>query len=141
MAPRVSRAKLKQARLSRIGGGGRSAFVQGQVGVFLQSALVVREQFHGIVRLQAVGLDRGIDLEFYQAHELDLVPLRQRQNLADSAAFDDFLNVPAALFIGIEEDVHLGDTAKEVVQVAHDVLVGADHEDAKVIHFAGADLV
>ena len=31
------------------------------------------------------------------------------------------------------------DAAKEIVQVAHDVLVGADHENAEVINFARDD--
>ena len=74
-----------------------------------------------------------------QAHQLDLVPLRHREDFADRAAFDNFLDVPAALLVGIEEDVHLGHATEQVVQVAHDILVGADHEDTEVVEFAGND--
>ena len=33
--------------------------------------------------------------------------------------------------------MHLGHTAKQIVQITHDVLIRAHHEYAEVIHFAG----
>ena len=77
--------------------------------------------------------------DFQQTHQFDFVPLRHGEHFADGAAFDHFLDVPAGFFIGIEEDMHLGDATKQIVEVAHDVLIGADHENAEVIHFAGRD--
>ena len=35
--------------------------------------------------------------------------------------------------------MHFGDAAEEIVQIAHDVLVGAHHEQAEVINLAGMD--
>jgi hypothetical protein len=43
------------------------------------------------------------------------------------------LDVEAVGFVVLEEDVDLVDAAEEVVQVAHDVLVGAGEVDAEVI--------
>ena len=53
--------------------------------------------------------------------------------LDDGVAFDDFLDVIAGRLVGFEEDVDLVDAAEEVVQVAHDVLVGAHQEEAEVV--------
>jgi hypothetical protein len=47
--------------------------------------------------------------------------------------FDDFLDVIAGGFVGFEEDMDFVDAAKEIVQVAHDVLVRAHQEKAEVI--------
>ena len=35
--------------------------------------------------------------------------------------------------------MRFGDPAKEIVQVSHDVLVSADHEDAEIVDFARDD--
>src|SRR5438034_8686897 len=35
--------------------------------------------------------------------------------------------------------MHLGDAAEQIVEVAHDILIGPDHEHADVIHLAGRD--
>ena len=64
-----------------------------------------------------------------------------REHFADGRAVDRFLDVPAALFVLIEEDVGLVHAAEEVVQVAHDVLVGADEEEAEVVGLAGLEAV
>ena len=73
--------------------------------------------------------------------EFVLVPLRHGEHFADGAAFDRFLDVPAALFVLIEKDVHFVHAAEEVVHVAHDVLIGAHEEEAEVVGLAGLQLV
>src|SRR5256885_7348162 len=50
-----------------------------------------------------------------------------------SSDLDDFLDVIAGRFIRVEKDVDLIDSSKKIVQVAHDVLVGAHKEEAEVI--------
>jgi hypothetical protein len=42
--------------------------------------------------------------------------------------FDDFLDVIAGRLVGFEKDVDFVHAAKEIVQVAHDVLIGAHQE-------------
>src|SRR5206468_2819120 len=113
--------------------------VEGEIRVFLQQPFVIGEKLHRVVRLQKIGLDRDIDLRFEQSHQFDFVPLRHREHFADGAAFNDLFNVPAGFFIGIEKDVRFGNAAEQIVKVAHDVLVSADHEDAEIINFAGND--
>ena len=85
--------------------------------------------------------DRRVHLRFHLPRELRLVPLRHAEHVADGAAFDGFLDVPAALFVFIEEDVRLVHPAEKIVQIAHDVLVGAHEEEAEVVRLAGLQLV
>ena len=44
---------------------------------------------------------------------------------------------PAGFFVRVEKDMHFGNASKQVVQVAHDILISANHEDAEIIDFAG----
>ena len=67
--------------------------------------------------------------------------MRHRQHFADRLAGDFFFDVEAALFVGIEKDVHFVHAAEEIVDVAHDVLIGAGEEHAEVIGLVGAQLV
>ena len=48
--------------------GGRFGAVERKIRVFLQKTLVVGKKFHGVVRLQAIAFDRGVDLRFEKAH-------------------------------------------------------------------------
>src|SRR6266496_5108789 len=104
--------------------------VETEVGVFLQEPLVVVEQSHRVVRLEAIGLNRLIYLRFEQAHQLEFIPLRHCEHFPDCAALDHFLNVPARFFIWVEENMYLRDPAKQIMQITHDVLVSAHHEEA-----------
>src|SRR6266540_6695209 len=113
--------------------------VETEISIFLDKTLVVGEKFHRVVWLESIGFDGGIYLRLEQPHQFNFVPLGHGKHLADGAAFDDFLNIPAGLFVGIEENMHLRDAAKQVVQVAHDILISAHHENADVIHFPGRD--
>src|SRR5205807_5894494 len=42
---------------------------------------------------------------------------------------------------GIEKNVRFGNATEQIVKIAHDVLISADHEDAEIIHFARNDAV
>ena len=60
-----------------------------------------------------------------------------RQRLPDGRALDDFLDIIPRGLIRLEKHMHLVDAPEEVVEVAHDVLIGAHEEDAQVV---GLDL-
>src|SRR5207249_4831464 len=68
---------------------------------------------------------------------LDFVPLRHCKNLSNRAALNHFLNVPAGFFVGIEQNMHLRYAAKQIVEIAHDVLVSAHHKNTEIIYFSG----
>ena len=55
------------------------------------------------------------------------------QHLVHRHAGDDLLDPEIARLLGIGVHVHLGHAAEQVMRVTHDVLVGADEEDADVI--------
>src|SRR5436309_737663 len=111
--------------------------VQAEVSVFLQEPLVIVEELHGVVGLETIGFYGLIDLRFQQTHQLKLVPLSHRKYFTDGAALDHFLDVPTGFFVRIKENMHFCDAAKQVVQIAHDILVSAHHEEAEIINFSG----
>jgi hypothetical protein len=76
-------------------------------------------------RFQAVALDRRVDLRLHASFEFALVILNRVKRLGDVAAFNHFLHIVAVGFFGIEEDMNLADAAEKVVEIAHDVLIGA----------------
>src|SRR5215212_10319744 len=112
-----------------------------QIRLILEAALELLQQPHALVRLHAVLLDRDVDLLLHPLLQVAPVPLRHRQHLADRLARDLFLDVEAGLFVGIEEDVHLVHAPEEIVDVAHDVLIGAGEEGAEEVRLLGLDLV
>src|SRR5207249_2913601 len=67
--------------------------VKREISVFPQKTLVIIQQFHGVVRLKAIGFDRVVDLCLEQPHQLDFVPLRHGKNFADRAATDHLFDV------------------------------------------------
>src|SRR5438132_10843705 len=104
--------------------------VKRKIRVFLKETLVVGEEFHRIIWLEPIGFDCGVDIRFEKPHELDFVPLRHGKHFADGAAFNHFFDVPTRFFIGIQKNVYLGHASKQIVEVAHDVLISAHHENA-----------
>src|SRR5205814_5482344 len=99
--------------------------VKRKISVFLKQTLVVGEEFHRIIWLEPIGFDCGVDFRFEKPHQLDLVPLRHGKHFADRASFDYLFDVPTRFFIRIEENVHLSDPSKQIVEVAHNVLISA----------------
>jgi hypothetical protein len=75
----------------------------------------------------------GVDLGLHAPAELLPLVLHALDDIGDAAAAQGLLDVEAIGFVGLEKDVHLVDAAEEIVQVAHDVLVGAGEEDAEVV--------
>ena len=57
------------------------------------------------------------------------------EDVGDAAAAQRFFDVEAVGFIVFEEDVDLVDAAEEVVEVAHDVLIGAGEKHTEVVRF------
>ena len=125
-----SESKLNLAVPSRKLGGLGGAAVELEIGVAFETALVIGEEFHGFVGFEAIAFDGGVDLGFDVAGEFIFVPLGEGEDFADGAAFDDFLDVPAIVFVFVEEDVGFVDATEEIMEVAHDVLVGAHEEEA-----------
>ena len=50
--------------------------IEREISVALQPALVIGQDLHRVVRLEPITLDRSVHLQFHQAHEFDLIPLR-----------------------------------------------------------------
>ncbi|MEY5016664.1 MAG: hypothetical protein RIS92_3022 [Verrucomicrobiota bacterium] len=104
-----------------------------EVGVTLKRFFVVGEQPHRVVGFQPVRFDGGVNLRFHLTNQFALVPLHHGENFTDGGAFDGFLDVPSGLLVFIEEYMGFVDSSEKVVQIAHDVLVGAHQEDADVV--------
>src|SRR4051812_8081609 len=107
----------------------------GEVGVFLESTFIVIKQSHAFRRLELVRFDRLVDLCLHLALQFQFIVLHGSERLDDSGAFDDFLDVITGAFVGIQKNMDLIHAAKKVVQIAHDVLVGAHEEKSKVVWF------
>src|SRR5947209_2558937 len=107
--------------------------INAEVGLVFESTLELLQQAHPFGRLQDVGLDGRVDLRLHPLLEVAPVVLRHGQHLADGLAGDLFLDVEAAVLVRVEEDVDLVHAAEEVVDIAHDVLVGAGEKDAEVV--------
>src|SRR5216684_1863674 len=86
-------------------------------------------------------VEAEVGLVFQSPLEVLPVVLRHGQHLADRLAGNLLFDVEAAFFVLIEEHMDLVDAAKEVMDVAHDVLIGASEKDAEVIGLAVAQLV
>ena len=59
--------------------------------------------------------------------------MREGEDLADRATGQDFFDIMTGVFVLIEIDVHFIHTAKEVVQVSHDVLIRAGQKKSDVV--------
>src|SRR5436853_5207102 len=58
-------------------------------------------------------------------------------NFTASATLDYFFDIQAGFFVRVEKEEHFDNASKQVVQVDHDILISANHEDAQIIDFAG----
>src|SRR5947199_7213899 len=103
-----------------------------EVGLILEPALELLEQAHPLVRANDILFDGRVDLRLHPLLQVAPVVLRHGQHLADGVAGDLFFDVEAALLVVVEKDVYLIDAAEEIVDVAHDVLVGAGEKNAEV---------
>ena len=61
--------------------------------------------------------------------------------MVDRVTGEHLLDVVALVLILIEEDMHLIDAPEEVVEIPHDVLIGAGEENAEVVGLAGSHAV
>ena len=104
-----------------------------------RAAFVIGEELHGFVRLEPVALDRGIDLQSSRSRISSILSHCVMASTSPMVLPSMISSMYQPRFlVRIEEDVHLVDAAEEIVQVAHDVLVGADHEKAEVVGLARA---
>ena len=69
----------------------------------------------------------------HAAGEYMAVVLSETDNVIHSEALDTIFNVKAILFVVFKEDVDFIHTAKQVVQVAHYILIRTDQKYAKVV--------
>jgi hypothetical protein len=74
-----------------------------------------------------------VDLLLDAAAELLPLVLHALDDVGDAGAGECLLDVEAVGLVVLEEHVDLVDAAEEVVQVAHDVLIGAGEVDAEVV--------
>src|ERR1700752_3677821 len=70
-----------------------------------------------------------------------LIPLGHRQDAPNSAPLDPFLYIPSRLLVFVQKDVNLIRAAKEIVKVAHDVLISAHQKKSEVVRFTQPDAV
>src|ERR1035441_2083177 len=71
----------------------RAMQLKAQVGVLLQTALVIIEEPHGFGGFHPVGLDGLVDLRLHLPLQFILVVLDRGQALDDGAALDNLFNV------------------------------------------------
>ena len=114
----------------------KAATLELEVSGGLKTLFVGFEEAHAFIGFEDVGLDGAIDLFLHAAGEHSLVILHIGEDFADGAAGNGFLDVKAARFIGIEEDVGFVDATEEIVEIAHDVLIGADKENTEIVGLA-----
>src|SRR5436190_18659053 len=107
--------------------------LEGEVSVVPETAFILVQPSHTFAWFHPVTFDRDVDLRFQLPCQILFVVLHGGQRLHNRGALDDFLDVITCCFIRIEEDMHLIYAAKEVVQVAHDVLIGAHQEKTKIV--------
>src|ERR1022692_4669148 len=136
-SPRTSRPSDRSSSVLGVESGmpqlDRDMQLEAQVGVLLQPALVIIEEAHGFGGFHAVGFDGLVDLPLHLPLQLILVILDRGEALDDGAALDDLFNVVARWLVGFEEDMDLVNAAEQVVQVPHDVLIGAHQEEAEIV--------
>ena len=103
-----------------------------QVGVRLQSLLVVAAQAGRLLERDLAGAHRDLD---GAAHLLDQRgACRTRRSAARPSTSSPSTTCSTSYRpSAIERDVHRVGVAEQVVQVAEDLLVGADQEDAEVV--------
>src|SRR5436305_3848952 len=99
-----------------------------EVGLILEPALELLEQAHPLVRADNILFNCGVDLRLHPLLQVAPIVLRHGQHLADRVPRNLFLDVETAPLVGIEEDVHRVDAAEELVDVAHDALIGPGEE-------------
>src|SRR5262245_55926875 len=103
---------------------------EAQVSVAFQAPFVFVQEAHGFAGFDAVRLDGFVHLRLHPPFQFVFVVLHGGQGLADGGALDDLLDVIPGGFVRLEEDVDLVDASEKIVQVAHDVLIGAHEENA-----------
>src|SRR5262249_27669199 len=82
-----------------------------------------------------------VNLALHLSLQFIFIILNRIQGLDDGCAFDDFFDVITGGFVGIEEHMDFIDAAEKIVQVAHDVLVGAHQEKAELVRLGLAAAV
>src|ERR1700730_642748 len=108
-------------------------FIEVQVGVAAETALVVVHDAHALIWFQTIAFDSSVYLSFDQANQLVLVPLRHGENADHRATLDGFFDVPAAFFVFVKEDVNLVNSAKQIMQVTHDILVRTQQKETEIV--------
>src|ERR1700722_1834292 len=108
-------------------------FIEVQVGVAAETALVVVQDAHALIWFQTIAFDSSVYLSFDQPNQLVLAPLRHGANADHRATLDGFFDVPAAFFVFVKEDVNLVDSPKQIMQVPHDILVGTQQKETEIV--------
>ena len=107
-----------------------------QVGPAADEAFVEIDHRHAFTGTDRVRLRRAVHLTLEHPAEVLGVVLDHAEDAFDRVARDAFFDVEAVGLVVLEEDVGFVHAAEEVVKVAHDVLVGADHEGADIVGLA-----
>ena len=107
-----------------------------QVGAAADEAFVEVDHRHAFAGTDGVGLRGAVHLALEHAAEIFGVILDHAEDAFDRVARDAFFDVETVGLVVFEEDVGFVHAAEQVMQVAHDVLVGADHEGADIVGLA-----
>ena len=107
-----------------------------QVGAAADEAFVEVDHRDALAGADRVGLRGAVHLALEHTAEVFGVVLDHAEDAFDRVTRDALFDVETVGFVVLEEDVGLVDAAEEVVEVAHDVLVGADHEGTDVVGLA-----
>ena len=101
----------------------------------MQAVFVEAQEAAGLLVVHAALADGGFDVAAAAcASSVSGVELHVVEHLADGVALDDRLEHHLAVVV--QADVHGVGVAEQVVQVAEDLLVGADQERAQVVRLA-----
>src|SRR5690606_14625702 len=96
-----------------------------EVSLARKALLVEGEQLHSFVGTEKVRFNRSINLCFQSLDQFSRIVLSHGQYVTNTVAGNLFFDVEPTLFILIEENVDFIDSPKKIVNISHDVLVGA----------------
>src|SRR6185369_15909386 len=112
-----------------------------EVGVFLEGFAVLIEKLHTDFRADQSFFDFLLDDLFHAALKIVREVLNDGENFLNCCALDYFFDEVIVFFVGIRIDMNLRHAAKQIVNVAQDILISAHKKNTEVIRFTRVEPV